>query len=210
MKIFSPDGKLYGAMVKLTDAVKISLLWLLLSVPLVTFGASTIAAYTVLLRFVKDEEGNITQDFFKAFKANLKQGIPMSFITILCAWAIYLDFQLFSAATQNNVIFLIIGVIAAYVFVFSLLYAYPLFARYENTILRTIHNSFRISMRYFLRSVGAVLLVAFELALFFFNTHTLILGFFFGGAVVMGTISRFAVGIFEDIEKKNGEQSETE
>ena len=58
-------------------------MWLLVSLPIVTLGASTIAAFTVAMRFVEDEEGHVAHDFVKAFKANIKQGIPMSFINLL-------------------------------------------------------------------------------------------------------------------------------
>ena len=205
MKLFSPDGKLYRAMVKLTDAVKINFMWLLFSLPVVTLGASTIAAFTVAMRFVEDEEGHVAHDFVKAFKANIKQGIPMSFINLLCIWVVYMDFQIMDIAENNSVVYLVIGVIAVYIFTFSLLYTYPLLARYENKLFRTIQNSFRISMRYFLRSVGLVLVVAFEIALFIWNTQTLVLGVFFGPIIVISTISWAANRIFEDVEKKNAE-----
>ena len=205
MRLFSPDGKLYRGMVKLTEAVGINLLWILFSLPVVTFGASTAAAFSVLMKLVKDEEGHVAQDFLAAFRANLKQGIAMSFINLVCIAAVYLDIRIMDAAEENSFVFLIIAVVAGYVFIFSLLYAYPLIVRYENTVLNTLRKSFRISMRYFLRSLGAVILAAMEIFLFVFNYTTLFIGLFFGGSVVMGTISLLANAVFEDIEKNTPE-----
>lgn len=201
MKIFSPDGKLYKFMVRFTDCVKLELLWLLCSLPVITLGASTAAAFSVTLAMVRDEEGKIAADFFKAFKTNLKQGIAMTFITLLCIWAVYLDLQLIHA--ENGVVFLIIAMIAIYVFTFSLLYAYPLIARYENTLINTIRNSFRMSMKYFFRSLLLAVAVAAEIALFIWNGTTIIIGIIVGPVLVMYTISWVANGIFDKIEKDN-------
>lgn len=208
--LFSPNSKLYKFMEWLTNTFVLNILWLLLCLPVVTIGASTIAAYTVALKMTNENEGHIAQDFFKAFKANIKQGIPMTFITALCAEVLYLDFQICKIAEENSLIFLIIGIITAYVFIFSFLYVYPLLARYDNTIFRTLKNSFRISMKYFLRSLLLVVIVAFELAAIFWNTKTVFVGLIFGGAFVMLTVSKFANDIFEKLEKIPGTVAEKE
>lgn len=192
-------------MVRLTDLVKLNLLWILFSLPLVTIGCSTIAASSVALRMAENQEGYIFKDFMKAFKANWRQGIPMSFITVFAVWAVWLDFQLFSKATEHNTIFLIVGVIAAYVFVFTLLYVYPLLARYDNTVLNSLRNSFVISMRYFLRSLLLVIIVAIEVATMIWNYKTMILILIIGPAFVNLTVCSVAIMIFRDIEQKNPE-----
>ena len=206
---FSVDSKLYKFMSKLTDLFKLNFLWLVFSLPIVTLGISTTAAYTVALKMAEGQEGYIGGEFLKAFKANWKQGFVMSFITIICVWAVYLDFRIFSVVEENAYVFLIVGIVAAYVLGFSLLYAYPLLARYENTILNTLKNSFRISMKYFLRSLLLVLLIAFEIAVMFWNLATLILIVIVGPAFIMLTVSSFAMIIFRELEKVPGTVAET-
>lgn len=205
---FSVDSKLYKFMSKLTDLFKLNFLWLVFSLPIVTLGISTTAAYTVALKMAEGQEGYIGGEFLKAFKANWKQGLVMSFITIICVWAVYLDFRIFSVVEENAYVFLIVGIVAAYVLGFSLLYAYPLLARYENSIINTLKNSFRISMKYFLRSLLLVLLVAFEIAIMFWNLATLILIVVVGPAFVMLTVSSFAMIIFRELEKVPGTVAE--
>lgn len=207
---FSTDSKLYRFMSKLTDLVKLNILWLVFSIPVVTLGISTIAAYTVALKMAEGEEGYIGRDFLKAFKENRKQGIPMSFITVLCLWVVYLDFQIYRAAEENAFVFLIIGIITTYVFVFSFLYVYPLLARYENTIVNSLKNSFRISMKYFLRSLLLVVLSAVETAVMFWNFKTMITIVIVGPALLMLTVSSFAMVIFRDLEKIPGTVAESE
>ena len=207
---FSTDSKLYRFMSKLTDLVKLNIMWLVFSIPIVTVGISTIAAYTVTLKIAEDEEGYIGRDFLKAFKENWKQGIPMSFITLLCAWSVYLDFQIYNVVEENAFVFLIIGIVTAYVFTFSLLYVYPLLARYENTILNSLKNSFRIGMKYFLRSLLLLFLSALEIVIMFFNNYTIIIVVIVGPAFLMLTVSTFAMAIFRDLEKIPGTVAESE
>lgn len=207
---FSVDSKLYRFMSKLTDLFKLNFMWLVFSLPIVTIGISTTAAYTVALKMAEGQEGYICGEFLKAFKANWKQGLVMSVITIVCVWAVYLDFRIFNAAEENSVVFLIIGIVSAYILGFSLLYAYPLLARYENTVMNTLKNSFRISMKYFLRSLLLVILVAFELAVMFWSLETLILLVLVGPAFVMLTVSSFAMIIFRELEKVPGTVAEAE
>ena len=121
----------------------------------------------------------------------------------------YLDFRIFRVVEENSYVFLIIGIVAAYVLGFSLLYAYPLLARYENTVLNTLKNSFRISMKYFLRSLLLVILIAFEIAVMFWNLATLILIVIVGPAFVMLTVSSFAMIIFRELEKVPGTVAES-
>ena len=144
-------------------------------------------------------EDDILSDYGSYVKANMPYAI-----TLLCIWAVYLDFQLFKAAQENNVFFLIIGILTAYIFTFSLLYIYPLLARYENTILNSLKNSFRISMKYFLRSVLLVIILIFEICIIMWNYTTMFVGLLIGPVFIFFTISGFAIKIFRELEKKLG------
>lgn len=206
--LFSTDSKLYRFMCRLTDLVKLNFMWLVFSLPIVTIGISTIAAHYVALKIAEGQEGYIVSDFIKAFKENWKQGIPMSFISIICIWALYLDFQLIANAEEHQILFLITGIVAAYIFVFTMLYAFALLARYENTLLNTLRNSFNISMRYFLRSALLVIIVAIELAAMLWSPKTMILILICGPAFVMLTVCSVAINIFRDIESKHPESVE--
>lgn len=179
-------------------------MWLLFSIPVITMGASTVAAMSVALKMVDDEEGYIGRSFIKAFKENWKQGTVLWIITVIAAYAVYLDFQLFNAVEGNPFLFLVIGIVSCFVIVLSLLYAYPLIARYENTLIKTIQNSFEISKRYFLRTLLLILIVLFELFIFQFNSTMLFFGILIGPAFVIFTIASFSKRIFQQIEKEPG------
>ena len=205
MKLFSVDGPLYHFFSRLLDMIKLNFLWLLFSLPVITIGASTAAAFSVTLKMVDEREGYIAKQFWSAFKANLKQGIPTGLLNLFFAYALYLDFQLFHAVEGNPVYFLILGIVGSIMCFGYFIYAYALMARYDNTLLKTLKNSMDISVKYFGRTIMIAVVVAVEIIIFIFNTTTLFLGLLIGPAVVFLTISGPAMYIFRDIERKTKE-----
>lgn len=208
MKFFSVDSPFYRFITKLWDIVQLNFLWLLCCIPVVTAGTSTVAACSVALKMAEDTEGYIGRSFFKAFKENLKCGIPLGILTLAAVYAVYLDFQFWNAT--ESVLFLVMGLVAAAVFTMGLLYAFPLMARYENTFFKTLKNSYDISTRYFLRTLMTVFILAVETALFLWNTTLMIIGVFVGPAILIYTVCAFAIRIFRLIEKEPGAVTHTE
>lgn len=205
MKLFSIDGPLYNFFSRLLDMIKLNILWFLFSLPVVTIGASTAAAFAVTLKMVDEREGYIAKQFWNAFKANLKQGIPTGLLNLFFVYALYLDFQLFHAVEGNPIYFLILGIVGSVMCFGYFIYAYALMARYDNTFFKTLKNSMDISVKYFGRTVMIAVVIAVEIIVFIFNTTTMFLGLLIGPAVVFLTISGPAMYIFRDIERKSKE-----
>lgn len=203
MKFFSVDSPLYRFLVKFLDVLKLNFMWLVFSLPIVTIGASTVAAMAVALKMADDEEGYIARSFVKAFKENWKQATALWAITVVALYAVYLDFQLFNAVEGNPILFLIIGMFSAALVVCALLYSYPLLARYENTLVKTIQNSLDISRKYFGRTLLLVIVLALEWAVFQFNTTMLFFWFLIGPGFMIFTIAAFSKRVFLIIEKEN-------
>lgn len=204
MRFFSADGALYKFISRLWDVIKLNFLWLLFSLPIVTMGAATVAVFHVTLKMVDDTEGYVARQFVKAFRENLKQGIPLGLLFLLCSYVVYLDFELFNKVEGNPIYLLAFGIVAAFVFGMSFIYAFPLSARYENTLVGTIKNSVNIATRYFLRTLGLVLILAVEVVVFLFNSTTLFFAILIGPVCIMLTISGFALHFFREIEKEPG------
>lgn len=204
MKFFSIDSPLYRFLSKLMDVLKLNFLWILFSLPVITIGASTVAAMSVAIKMTDDEEGYIGRSFVKAFKENWKQGTLLWLITAVACYALYLDFQLFEAVEGNPIMFLVIGMVSAALVIVALIYAYPLLARYENTLFKTIQNSIDISRKYFGRTLLLVIVVAFEFLIFQFNSTMIFLGMIFGPGFIILTIAGFSKRIFQEIEKEPG------
>lgn len=202
-QFFDVDGPIYRFMTTLMNILVLNFCWIIGSIPIVTIGVSTVAAFDVALRMVDDEEGYIVKQYIKAYKENLKQGIPLGLITILAAWAVYLDFQIFDAMENGPLFLLIFGFLSAAIFIACLLYAYPLTARYTNSLLKTMKNSFMITTRFFGWTVLIVAAVVIEGAAFLWNLTMEFIGVLIGPACLILTVSLIAKHVFKKIEKQN-------
>lgn len=83
------DSPFIQAGIKLTNLLILNLFWVIGCIPLVTIGASTIAAFTVTLKMSEDREGqSMTTQFWSAYVRNLKHGVPLSLILLAGVYSI--------------------------------------------------------------------------------------------------------------------------
>ena len=202
---FNWDNIVFQMLGKLVDCVWVSILWVICCIPVFTIGASTTAAMSVALKLADDEEGYIAKSYFEAYKANFKQGVPMGLIFLVAWYAVYLDFQLFGAVKNNPVILLIIGMVSVFLVIIAMIYSFPLLARYENTVVRTIQNSMDISRKYFGKTLILVILVAAEVLIFQYNSTMIFLGILFGPGFIIYTVAAVSKRVFLQIERVNRE-----
>ncbi|MCD8396499.1 MAG: YesL family protein [Lachnospiraceae bacterium] len=203
MRFFSTESALYRFVCKFASIIKLNFLWILFSLPIVTIGASTAAAFSVALKLAEDEEGYIFKGFVKGFKENWKQGTILAVITFVALYAIYMDFQLFDVLEDNPIVFLICGMLLVAFAYTAIIYAWPLIARYENTLMKSMKNSLDIFRQYFGRSMLMTLVLLLEIFFFLFNTTTYFFAIVIGPGMIIYTISAFSRQVFTAIEKKN-------
>lgn len=203
MKFFGPDGPVYKFIQTLVDLIKINFLWILFSLPVVTLGGATIAAFDVTMQMAGEEEGHVGRDFIASFRRNFKCGIPYGLLLIFCCYVVWLDFSLFNQIEGNPMVLLVMGMVSAFIFLLSFLFAFPLQARYENTLLKTLKNSADICTKFFLRTMSLVIVLFVEIVLIYWNETTLFIGLLIGPACIIYTISGYARYFFQLIEKEN-------
>lgn len=210
MKFFSTDGFLYKLIQGVFNLLKINFLWMIFSLPIVTLGGATIAAFNVSMKIAGGEEGYVARDFVKSFRSNFKTGIPYGLLFLFCCYVVWLDFSLFEQFESNPVILLIMGMVAAFVFLLMFLFAFALQARYENTFFKTLKNSVDISVRYFVRTLTLIIAITVQVALFSWNLTTMLIGFLIGPACIILTVSGYARVFFRKIEAEPGSVIERE
>ena len=208
MKAFNIDGPLYRFMSTLTNVLVLNFCWIIGTVIGLgtTIGASTVAAFDVGLKMVENKEGYVVRQFIAAFKKNLKHGIPLGIISLIAAYTVYLDFEIFNKVPNATIFLCIWGFLSGAVFFICFVYAFPLSARYVNTFRNTIKNSFRISVRYSGRTALMALVLAIEVCAFIWNTTTVFIGLCFGPALMILTVAMFSMPIFKKIQKENTEE----
>lgn len=172
MKLFSYDSKFSQLLLRLAYSCYLNLLWFVCSIPIVTIGASTTALYYVTLKLVDENEGMITQQFFRAFRENFRQSTTLWFILlgvgILLGGDGYILYHLRSTATGSaaviwTLIFALI-IAAAIAYAVILFYVFPLVASVVNTNRAMLKNSFFIGTHYLFCTI---LVFAIHFAMFF-------------------------------------------
>lgn len=209
MGIFNQNSGFVKFVNKALDIIFLNILWIVFSLPIVTIGASTCATFSVTLKMVDDEEGYIGRSFVKAFKENFKQG---SFMWLITAPSIYLGYLIWQVVTKADDVnfFLILGAILYSAVVIAInIYAYPLIARYKNTLKNMIKNSIGICLTYFGRTILLVVIVAIEVLIICWNRWTVLAGILLGPEFIIFTISGISKRIFQQIDKHEDANSGT-
>lgn len=207
MSLFSSDSKLYKGLVWFTHVLAVNFLWILFSLPVITIGASTAAAYKVVFKLIDGTEGYIFRDFWKGFKENLKNGTILWIIFAAVSYGLYLYFQ-FLVNGAPSVVLIIISILGILIIYLTLLLIFPLCARYENSFFMHMRNSFILSTRYYKKTIFLTVILAAELAFIFWSYRTFIFLLILGPALIIFTVGGTARKIFYDIDKINKDLAE--
>lgn len=92
--LFDYDSKLFQLLLRVSDVVALSLLWLLCSLPILTLGASTSALYYTAMKLVRQRGDSAISMFFHAFKENLRASLPVTLILLAVGYALVVDYSL--------------------------------------------------------------------------------------------------------------------
>lgn len=147
--IFNSENPFYQVLAKIFDVIILNALFLLCCIPIITIGSSATALYYMTMKMVKDEEPGIFKGFFKAFKDNFKQSFPMTLLMILAFGILALDMHILGNSEGSASTILYGGAIAFMIVVAAIAsYAFPMLARFENTVKNTIMNAGKLALAY--------------------------------------------------------------
>lgn len=89
MKMFDFDGPVYKVGNEIADALILTLLWIVCSIPIITVGAATSSLFYIYGKKARDEDVYIMKDFFKSFKMNFVQSIPITIVLAIMWGSVY-------------------------------------------------------------------------------------------------------------------------
>lgn len=170
---FRGDSAYSQIMTKVFDIFWLSVLGILCCIPVITIGASLSSLYYVMLKLVRDEETAVTRNYFKAFKENFLQSLPVTVILLVIIGILAADFHILGQGgnQSSSIIYgccvVILLTVAA---VFS--YVFPLMARYQNTIRKTFENAARLAASHLWQTIVMVLVNLFPLGWFLISAET--------------------------------------
>ena len=147
MKLFDLESPLMSFLNKVADLLWLNILTMICCIPIITAGASLTALHHMALKIVRNEEGYITRGFFKSFKENFKQATAIWMILLFVILILAGDYYIIlTTEMEFPAIVKIIITAATVLIMFTALYVFPVLARFENTVKRTIKNAFMMSV----------------------------------------------------------------
>lgn len=204
---------------RVIDLILLNFLWIIFSIPVITIGASTCAAYYVTLKLVDGKENpegfalvDVIKLFLKGFKQNFKQGTILWAFTAPCIYASYLLWKLVITADDLNIFFIIGAAVYTLIEAVFIVFSYPIIARYYIKLKTAVKNSFGTALLYLKSTVLIFIIVALETAFFFWNKYTMFSAIVIGPELIIFTVSYVLKKVFVNIEKSNAnkETAETE
>lgn len=202
MKIFGLDSPLMQALSKVADLLWLNVLTLLCCLPIVTIGASLTAMNYMALKIVRNEECYITRGFFKSFRENFKQATIIWLIMLLIIVILAADFVIMSGGSETGFGKVLWGLIMAVALLLAatMLYVFPVLAKFENTIFRTIKNALMMSLIQFPKTLIMLVAYAAPLVLFFTVVPVMPLCIMFGLSVPAWISAKLYNKLFKRLE----------
>ncbi|MDD3367642.1 MAG: YesL family protein [Lachnospiraceae bacterium] len=211
-RIFNYDNPVFRAINKIGSIWVLNILWVLCSIPIVTMGASTTALLYSCMKLQKDE-GYPTKNFFKSFRENFGQATGIFLLYAVVGALLMGDLIYWNQMDGSNMKIVWAVTIALLIpYVLSLLYVFAVQSKFVNTVKRTIHYSFILSIKHFKYTFPMFVIVAFMV---YINVMTVLVVNYFTIGIGIGItayiLSLYYAKIFENyIKTEDTEEIETE
>ncbi|MBU5480189.1 YesL family protein [Blautia sp. MSJ-19] len=205
---FRGDSTYSQIMTKVFDIFWLSVISILCCIPVITIGASLSSLYYVMLKLVRDEETAVTRNYFKAFKQNFVQSLPVTLFLLVIIGILTADFHILGQNGSQNASIIYgccVVILLAAAAVFS--YVFPLMARYQNTLRRTFENAARLAASHLWQTVVMVVVNLFPLGWFLISAETFAAVFWiwvFVGMGIQAFVNSLIIRkIFDKLEVEN-------
>lgn len=154
--LLTSESALIRWTMRLGELVLLNICFLVCCLPVITMGAAVSALYGVCFRFDTQREKGAVGSFFRAFRQNLKQGIPLFLVTsalsLLACWLTVLFLRTSGPAHYGflpSLVLLLVSCILSG-------YAFPLLSLFDNTLRGTLKNALILGISYLPRSILVV------------------------------------------------------
>lgn len=182
MRFFDLDSPLMQFLGKMADLLWLNVLTVICCIPVITAGASLTAMHYMALKIVRNEECYITRGFFKSFKENFRQATVIWLILLVAFAVLAGDFYIMRNVDTGfpKALQLIITAVGVLV-MFTATFVFPVLAKFDNTIMRTLKNAFIMSILQFPKTILMMILgLAAPVVIFIFVPAAVPLVFAFG------------------------------
>lgn len=203
MKMFDMDSPLMTGLNKFADLIWLNILTIVCCIPIITAGASLTAMHYMCLKIARDEECYITKGFFKSFKMNFKQATIIWILELLVALFLFGDLWIiYRSGIEFHILFHIAVILVAVLVLLISAFVFPVLAKFDNTIFKTIKNSLVISMAQLPKSIVYIVLTVLVFVITIYLPQVLPMFFFFGLSYPAFLFAKMYSKFFEKLENQ--------
>lgn len=195
---FHFEGRLFRMIEKGINLIKLNIIWILFSLPLVTGGAALCALHVTAVRILKDEEGYILRDFWTVFRSKFKITLKLWLMLLAVAAALLFDYMFWRnvrgsfADSMRVFVCVLAGMWLALV-----IYLFPLAARMDTSARVTFRNGFLLTFKYLPQTMYLLLISGIFLAAGLLWTPVFGAGMLAGGSLMAVVHGKMLMWIFE-------------
>ena len=162
INLFDTDGLFYRIGMVLADIFLLSFLWIIFSIPLITIGASTTAAYYVCTKKAAGSDTYVLKGFLKSFKENFLVSTLAFLILVVVGVIIRLNFH---ALTQVDLGILHFPIRIALTIVliqttFVSMYVFPIISRFDMKPIGALKSALQLSNGHLFLTISNLVLFA--------------------------------------------------
>lgn len=163
----------YLFMNRFWDMLKLNILFILYSIPIITIGPALGAMTSITMSMVQNKHIFMFSDFHAAFKLNWKKSLVFSIIGCIIFILLNTSVSFYFKTTQNNTMYYIVlffCMFIAVLFLFAWLYIFPLLTTVSLSLKDILKNAILLSIVCFKNTFLGVLAFGIVLGLniFFF------------------------------------------
>ena len=194
----------------LGDLFVLNIYFFITSLPIITIGASFTALYTVTNKMVKNEEGPVRQEYFKAFKSNFKQSTLIWIVDLIYIYLMWVQYAYYLTHENEVTKYLFVRVGFEFILLaFALPLQFPLAARYENTTFNIIRNALILAIANLGVWFRMFFIWLFPVMIYYLRPNLLVYTWYLWGMILTAlwtyVCSMFLVKFYNKIENREAE-----
>ena len=148
------EGRLMTLINTIGNSLLLGILFLICSLPVVTFGTSLSAFYYAMIKTVRRERGYPVREFFSAFKRNILKGIIFTVLLVLIGYLLFLNRTIYIAkgdpdGSAHTALWVTVYDILLVVWAAFTVWIFPVISRFKLEFKKTVSLTFTIAGRYF-------------------------------------------------------------
>lgn len=202
MNVSYYDNLLFQKINKMIDGFLLNILWLIVSLPLITLGASTTALYYTVNKVIIHDKGHIWKSFWHSFKGNFKQSTIIELLLLLLlslmSYDSYIMYQIFTIEGKFAGFYLLFIVAIAFIVIWGC-YLITYIARFDDATKTILIKSFKIMIANIGWSVLLLLIVIISCIIIYIFP----IGIFVMPTVYMMITNRILEHIFQKYQSQD-------